>query len=262
MMKRWFESFAVAFQFLTRLPIPLHVAYNANSVSRSLLFYPFVGLTIGAILYFAAWLLPATLAPMNAALLLLIWTVLTGGLHLDGLMDTADGLGSYRSREQMLEIMKDSRVGAIGVLAAFFLLLLKWVALWILLEMWNNQSDFGNTLLFLLLSIPAFSRWWMMIAIVRWPYIGGKRGLGSLFGAKSKGLVIGATVIFLFVFGLSPSWEWLLVAGCQTLIGWASARYLVRRLGGLTGDTYGAMNELVEMAGLVAAVYVSLGMGG
>jgi adenosylcobinamide-GDP ribazoletransferase len=262
MMKHWFAALVVAFQFLTRIPLPLQVSYNTTSVSRSLLFYPVVGFAIGAILYLCVWLVPTGSAPLNAALLLLIWTVLTGGLHLDGLMDTADGLGSYRSRERMLLIMKDSRVGAMGVLAAMFVLLLKWVALWSLLEMVKGELKFAHPLPFLLLSIPAISRWWMVVAIVHWPYIGGEKGLGSLFGEKSKGLVAGATVILLSVVVLLPSWPWLWVAGCQGAVGWIAARYIVRRLGGLTGDTYGAMNELAETAGLVAAVYVSIEMGG
>lgn len=112
------RAFIAALQFLTRLPIPVQVADDPGVFRRSTVFYPAAGLVIGGMVagigYGASFVFPA---PVNAALLLCIWVLLTGGLHLDGLMDTADGLLSHRSRERMLEIMKDSRVGAMGVIA-------------------------------------------------------------------------------------------------------------------------------------------------
>ncbi|BCG58561.1 adenosylcobinamide-GDP ribazoletransferase [Paenibacillus sp. URB8-2] len=256
-MRQWLISLIVAFQFLTRLPIPVQVEYTKRYVSRSVLFYPVVGFVIGFILYLALVVLSSGSAPLDAAVLLLIWTLLTGGLHLDGLMDAADGLGSHRPREQMLAIMKDSRVGAMGVLAAFFVLLVKWASLWTLLDRLRQGSISGSMLLCLLLTIPAVSRGAMVAAIVRRPYIGGEQGMGGLFQEARAGYLAGALLLLLFPVILWPSFGWILLFGIQAAAAWLLVRHFVRRLGGLTGDTYGALNELVETAGLLAAVYIS-----
>ncbi|MDT3428928.1 adenosylcobinamide-phosphate synthase/adenosylcobinamide-GDP ribazoletransferase [Paenibacillus forsythiae] len=256
-MRQWLVSLIVAFQFLTRLPIPVLVEYDKRYVSRSVLFYPVVGFVIGSILYLASLALPPGAAPLHAAVLLLLWTLLTGGLHLDGLMDTADGLGSHRPRELMLAIMKDSRVGAMGVLAAFFVLLIKWASLWTLLDRVEQGTLSGSLLLTLLLTVPAVSRGAMVAAIIRRPYIGGEQGMGGLFRDAHAGYLAGALLLLLFPFILRPSFGWLGLFGVQAAAAWLFVRHCVRRLGGLTGDTYGALNELAETAGLLAAVYIS-----
>ena len=131
----WLRAGLAAFQFLTRLPIPVQIDYTERVFQRSSVFYPLVGFVIGLLLLLAGEGLTQVLPTMPAAVLLLaIWVVLTGGLHLDGLMDTADGILSHRPREQMLEIMKDSRVGAMGVIVCVLHLLLKFSLLYTLLE--------------------------------------------------------------------------------------------------------------------------------
>lgn len=255
----WLKSAVVAFQFLTRIPLSIQVEYNATTVSRSIVYYPLVGLTLGTLVYVFIGLLPndSLVLPLNAALALLLWKGLSGGLHLDGLMDTADGLGSYRSRERMLEIMKDSRVGAMGVLAALFVLLLQWGALWVLIG-WSVEAGNSMNLLSLLVVLPLVSRWWMTCAIFHWPYISGEKGMGSLLSEVNARLWMASTLVALvalvpFLFYVSSGW---VVVTVQIGSGWLTAAYLDRRLGGLTGDTYGAMNEIVETAGLIAAAYI------
>ena len=131
-----------AFQFLTRLPIPVQIDYTDRVFRRSAIFYPLVGFVIGFFLLLAGEGLALCLPAMPAAVLLLgFWVVLTGGLHLDGLMDTADGILSHRPREQMLEIMKDSRVGAMGVIVGVLHLLLKFSLLYTLLEYWWRRRQ-------------------------------------------------------------------------------------------------------------------------
>src|SRR5580698_3056486 len=119
-MKRWVEELQVAFQFLTRLPIS-RIAYHPDSLSRSAKFFPVVGLVIGV----GASVLQHMLAPhlhrMLVALLILTFLVLiTGGLHEDALADTADAFGGGWNREQVLTILKDSRIGSFGTLAIVF----------------------------------------------------------------------------------------------------------------------------------------------
>ena len=121
-----FVPLIAALQFLTRLPLPVQLPDSDAVFRRSTVFYPAAGLLIGLLTAGSAWgfsyLFPFYI---NAALVLILWVFLSGGLHLDGLMDTADGLLSHRSRERMLEIMKDSRVGAMGVVAGVLSALLR-----------------------------------------------------------------------------------------------------------------------------------------
>ncbi|NOU95694.1 adenosylcobinamide-GDP ribazoletransferase [Paenibacillus sp. LMG 31456] len=266
---------AAAFQFLTRLPIPVKLDYNDALFRRSVIFYPLVGMVLGLLLSLAGGLLQGDLlfaaglglgTGVNAALLLLLWVGLTGALHLDGLMDTADGILSHRPREQMLEIMKDSRVGAMGVVACALLMLIKWT----LLQQWLTLPQ--HTFMFILPLVSLWSRWYMVVAIAKWPYARQGQtsgGMGSFFrGLSVKHLFLHTLLALLLSIGLI----WLLdgkilsldgllivaVAAIGTLgSGLLISIYLSRKLGGLTGDTYGAMNELLE-AVLLLVLYIAV----
>ncbi|MDR6554557.1 adenosylcobinamide-GDP ribazoletransferase [Paenibacillus qinlingensis] len=264
----WLRACLAAFQFLTRLPIPVQIDYNERVFQRSSIFYPLVGFVIGLILLFAGNLLSHVLPTMPAAVLLLtLWVVLTGGLHLDGLMDTADGILSHRPREQMLEIMKDSRVGAMGVIVCVLHLLLKFSLLYTMLDA-NGAAERGS-LLILLAIVPIWSRWFMVAAIRMWPYARPNSGLGSLFrGVTIKHVTVSLLVALLSTTLLSfssslttlPNWSIILsFMVMTTLVGSGMAAYTSSKLGGLTGDTYGALNELLESI-LLLAVIILIGV--
>lgn len=258
----WLRACIAAFQFLTRLPIPVQIDYTDRVFQRSVIFYPLAGFVIGLLLLLAGEGLNLVLPAMPAAVLLLgFWVVLTGGLHLDGLMDTADGILSHRPREQMLEIMKDSRVGAMGVIVCVLHLLLKFSLLYTLL----GTGGTGGVC-FLLAVVPIWSRWFMVAAIHGWPYARRDSGLGSFFRGVTKWHVTFSSLVALFTTTLfitmfstwladssmiSFSLTYGLTIICSfaagtILIGWLLATYISRKLGGLTGDTYGALNELLE----------------
>ncbi|MDQ0873454.1 adenosylcobinamide-GDP ribazoletransferase [Paenibacillus sp. V4I3] len=257
----WLRACIAAFQFLTRLPIPVQIDYTDRVFRRSVIFYPLAGFVIGLLLLLAGEGLSLVLPAMPAAVLLLgFWVVLTGGLHLDGLMDTADGILSHRPREQMLEIMKDSRVGAMGVIVCVLHLLLKFSLLYTLL----GTGGMGSVC-FLLAIVPIWSRWFMVAAIYGWPYARRDSGLGSFFRGVTKWHVTMSGIVALFTTTLFVTMfsTWLdssvisfsLFYGLTIifsfaigtiLIGWLLATYISRKLGGLTGDTYGALNELLE----------------
>lgn len=270
-MRLWGEACAAAFQFLTRLPVPVKLDYNDALFRRSVVFYPFVGLVLGLITAAAGLLLISVLPPLPAAALLLgIWVLLTGALHLDGLMDTADGILSHRSRERMLEIMKDSRVGAMGVIAAALVLLLKWSLLTeLLLAAAGSQ---GNLWLFLAL-VPLWSRWYMVVAIACWPYARqAGSGMGGFFRGVGTGHAAGSGLVALLLSvcvvaageafgGLTlPFWHMVGIVGILLAVtigaGVLMSVSIHRKLGGLTGDTYGAMNELLEAALLLVLVLI------
>ncbi|WP_311289162.1 adenosylcobinamide-GDP ribazoletransferase [Paenibacillus glycanilyticus] len=261
-LKRHGQAAAAALQFLTRIPVPIAVPFEPVTLARTVIYFPAAGLVIGAVLAggFAALDLFSPAMPA-AVLLLAVWTALSGGLHLDGWMDTADGVLSHRSRERMLEIMKDSRVGAMGVIVAVLLLLFKFA----ILAEWMEQGE-GPLALSLLVVIPVWSRWWMGAAIAGWPNARQGEGIGALFHLASRrqvaaGFVLAVlgTAVCTTLDGLRWSETLLVLAGCVLLTfltGSIMAMWLNRKLGGLTGDTYGALNEAVEavllFAGLLA----------
>lgn len=270
---------AAAIQFLTRFPLPVTVPFERRTAAGSVVYFPLCGALIGVTGVGAAYLLLLALPPLPAAALTLaIWTALSGGLHLDGWMDTADGVLSHRPRERMLEIMKDSRVGAMGVIAGVLLLLLKFGLLASLFESGLRPAEAAAVI-----CIPVWSRWWMTVAIFGWKYAGGEEGLGSLYRdvrARHAGrsAAVGAviTLVVLAVGELSGS-DSLPVApegaaapfagllsialwpAAAAAFGWPLAGWLNRRLGGLTGDTYGALNEWVEAGMLLLAVALAAG---
>lgn len=256
----WLQACIAAFQFLTRLPVPVTLPYHDRLYRDSVIFYPCVGLVIGIVIAGAATLLEPILPSMIIGILLaILWTLLSGGLHLDGLMDTADGIMSHRSRERMLEIMKDSRVGAMGAMVCVFYLIFKITLIISLLDMINKNG------LIVLMLIPIWSRTFMVTAIAGWPYARQEKGLGSLFqavvmrhawGTIAIAVVLSAVSLFLFSGETWVASCWVLMAMMLITygVGVLIAAYINRKLGGLTGDVYGALNELLELILLLALV--------
>jgi adenosylcobinamide-GDP ribazoletransferase len=173
--------------------------------------------------------------------------VLTSGLHLDGLMDTCDGLGGA-TKEKRLVIMSDARTGAFGVAACVVVLLLKWTALSILPDSVRMES---------LLLAPVLSRWTMVGAIWAFPYAR-PEGLGSAFKTHvTWRLLLLATVLALGAAGGWMLWQGLVMAAVAVVIAAILAILVVRRLGGLTGDVYGAINEVGEVTVLAGLPLVA-----
>lgn len=125
-MMKYLDAFILAVQLLTRIPIKKQVAVSDDTLTKGVIFWPFIGLITGAIQLGVYYLLSFIMArPAAVVLTVLTQILINGGFHLDGLCDTADGIYSARTRERMLEIMKDSRIGTNGVIAAFFDIILK-----------------------------------------------------------------------------------------------------------------------------------------
>ena len=134
-MQHWLKALAVSFVFFTRIPMPVMTSISPEDNGRALVALPVVGLAIGLLLYLLAQLFAGLPAGVAAALLLTVWVFVTGGLHIDGLADSADGwLGGFGDPERTLEIMKDSRCGSGALMAVGCLLLVKFAALSALLE--------------------------------------------------------------------------------------------------------------------------------
>lgn len=279
-MKRTWQGLIAALQFLTRIPVPFSVPFTNEVLKRSTFFFPLAGFCIGGLVWAAGWGLQHLLPVFPAAALTLTLAVaLQGGLHMDGWMDTADGVLSSRSRERMLEIMKDSRSGAMGVIACVLLLLLKWTLLVSLMELglWNGW-----------VVVPfIWSRVVMVLALASKPQARPDEGLGGYFlGVKAGHVTIayllgfalaalavaasgtanaGSSLGVLTGLGLSSSDAVLMMSVAAPLLCTAGAclpmQYLSRKLGGLTGDTYGAINEWTETVGLLLLLLAATGKG-
>lgn len=239
------KDFFTALQFLTRIRVVTEHDWSPAGFGRSVKYFTLIGAIIGLILSGICYLLNPVLPPHALAVIIILTEiVLTGGLHCDGLMDTADGVFSGRSRERMLEIMKDSRVGANGVVAFGLLILLKY----------SFIVDMPQAMLMTALFVmPVAGRLAMVISITAFPYAR-PDGIGKAFAQfAGRTTVVIAAVFALAVvapFGLKA----LLSAGAAALAGVLSARYLAGVLGGLTGDTYGAVTEFAELTTLLVFV--------
>lgn len=242
------SALLIALQFLTRVPVRLAGMPAPEQIGRSLLWYPLLGLLIGGLLLALHLLLGATLALLQAALLLAAWVAITGGLHLDGLADSADAwAGGCGDRERTLAIMQDPRSGPIAVVVLVLVLLLKFAALVTLVA-----ADAG----LLLLLAPWLARGLLPLLFLSTAYVR-PGGLGQALAENLPRrqlswvlLAHGVAILLLGWAGLQA----LLMAGL--VFAWVR-RVMLQRLGGTTGDTAGALLELVECAVLVTlALYV------
>ena len=237
-------SLLVAVQFLTHLPTPAGLPVTGPALGRALGWFPVVGLVLGAMLAVADAALSTILPrPIVDAGLLVLLAALTGGLHLDGFMDTCDGLFSMRPPADRLAIFRDSRVGSFGVVGAATLLLTQWAALGALPAASRAA---------MLLTTLALARWAMVYAIVAFPY-GRPEGLGRRFKEQAGGrALLGATIVAAVAAAVLLGLPGLAALALAAAATWLFARYCLGRLPGLTGDTYGALDELVETLLLVA----------
>jgi adenosylcobinamide-GDP ribazoletransferase len=225
-----------AFAFLTILPM----GYRENhQPGRSFSYFPLVGLVIGLILCAIGWIMPGHVSPViNGFCILLVWVVLTGGLHLDGFADSCDALLATTDAARRLEIMKDPRVGSWAVVGLVLLLLGKWAAL-------------EHVAPILLILPPVLGRWGMVLAAYSFSYAR-TSGTGAYFrNGLGREQMIGASLLTLVIVGIcvgltKPVYGLLLAVPMATVF--VLGRWAAKRLsGGLTGDVYGALCEVIEL---------------
>ena len=240
--------FWIALQFLSSLPIRLPGMPQPQELGRSLLFYPLVGLLFGGLLWGLSALLAGAPLMLHAALLLTVWVLLSGGLHLDGLADSADAwLGGFGDRERTLTIMKDPRSGPIAVVTLVLVLLLKFCALLALIEQQNGM---------VLLVAPLIGRSALLAVFLTTPYVragGLGQALADHLPRRAGWWLLGLSALGCVVLaGYAGLWALVLAtAGFVWL-----RRVVMRRLGGTTGDTAGALLELLEVLVLVGLALI------
>lgn len=230
-------GFITAFKTLTVLPLP---GKGSERVADALYYFPLIGALIGGLTALAAWVVGDFLDwPAGAGIagvILISWV--TGGLHLDGLGDVADAYSPGRTRERMLEIMKDPHVGAFGVTAIVLVLLVKVIALarLALLTQW------------VWIPVPfILSRMTMVLLAVTLPYARPEGGTGEAFIKNARSLhFIVASVVALGCCGLLVGMAGGVVFIFAFIIGYGLARWMKRSFNGVTGDLLGMSNEVME----------------
>src|SRR5262245_49085079 len=240
-----------AWQFLTAVPLSRdHHEPRPGELAESMVWYPFVGLLLGAILAATDLLLMRWLShQVVAVLVIILLVVMTRGLHQDGLADTLDGLAGGRTPGDRLAIMRDPRLGAIGATGLFLSFLLRYAALISLPEALRSPA---------LLCMPAVGRWAMVAAAYGAPYARAEGGLASSFLVHlSLKHLIGATVVtaglLSWAFGVAQAGVILAVGAALTRVLTHCCRHC---FGGVTGDTFGATNEIVEIGFLLLVPFL------
>jgi len=238
----------VALQYFTRLPTPALDDWRDGDLARAAPWLPSVGLAVGGLAVAGgatAWLLEPELAALGTVL---VWIWVTGGLHLDGLADTADGLGAvHRDPQRFLRVARDPHTGSFGVIAIVVVLLIKWQALSLALTGSPATPPTLTTLAAIAL-VPAIARTVALWSAASVPALDDGRGATFRDGLTRRGIGIQAVLFVAVALALNGA---LLIG---LVLAAAFAFYWRRRLGGVSGDVLGATIEVSEAALLVALV--------
>lgn len=248
-MRREWDDFRTAGAFLTVFPVARNLSMEPPDLGRSMGLFPAVGLALGLALVVLNWALsPLIPRPVLDCLLVLILIAFTGALHLDGIADLIDGLAGGKDRAGVLRIMKDSRVGAMGVVGLVMVLLLKYLCLFnIPLEQKSAALVF----------MPAAGRWIQVVLASFCRYVRAEGGTGGAFveHAGEREMLIATVTIFLaaiVLFGMKGFFLFFLLGLAAIVL----IRYFELRLGGVTGDVLGGATELVEVLTLLLVLAV------
>lgn len=240
-----------AIQFLLVSPAFIRREFRQVEMGASVGFYPLVGVLLGCSLIGLDWLIGGLfLTPLRSALILTAWVILTGALHLDGFLDACDGILGGFTPESRLEIMRDERRGAYALAGGGLLFLVQYSAL-------NSLENYRWSALLL---APVVGRWAISMAVVVFPYARAS-GLGKMvkdYAGRSQGvlasLIMLAVVAGLTLYNSNPAP--LIAVGAALLVTFVAIRFTLRRIPGMTGDIYGAVNILAETT--VLLVYAAM----
>ena len=233
------KSFLLAVQFLTVIPLKIRNV-NERKLVNSLIYFPVTGLLIGLVLAgLSSVLFALHFYELTVAIVLVVaLAAITGGIHLDGLSDTFDALASGKDKEKCLEIMRDSHSGAMGVISIVCALLLKAGFIFSL-----GLHDYLPALIL----ICVLSRWSMVSAIFLFPYARSEGKAGVFMNNINLRIFLLATGIALVLTLLVWQIKGLLLFIIAGFVAWLFSKLITRKIGGITGDTLGAVNELVEI---------------
>lgn len=233
------KRFLLALQFLTIIPLKVR-QFTARDLTKSVTYFPLVGLLLGFILAAVhKLLLLLNFAPLSIDIIVIVLLIaFTGGLHLDGLADTSDALLSRKNKEEMLRIMRDSHIGVMGVLALISIILLK-------IALLSSINITAKTTALLLMCM--LSRWTLVWSMFLFPYAR-QEGKAKLFmqGVNPKTLCC-ATIITLLMAVFLYKLKGFIILLIIALIAYLINRFIHSKVGGISGDTLGAVNEIMEL---------------
>ncbi len=252
-MKTEFNIFLSAVMFLTRLPVSRLVKFDPEHLSKSTLYFPIVGALVGSIGAGVLFLASFKCSPILSVLASMATTILlTGAFHEDGLADSADGFGGGYTKERILEIMKDSRIGTYGAIALWLFLTAK---LLLLTEIFKQENSLAISTL---VAAHTLGRYSSLLLIFTLEYARSESTSSKPFAEKAspKRLVLAS----LYTVGLCAwllKWNAIMAVGAGGLITLWARHFFVKQIGGITGDALGAANQLVEL-GVYLAIYIAL----
>lgn len=254
------KRFIGILQFFTRIPIRVNIGFD-EEFHKTMYYFPLVGFVLG-ILYFIIGLVSSFLfdSYITSVNILISTVILTGGLHLDGVGDTFDGIYSYRDKEKILEIMKDSRLGTNAMLSVLFLMLMKLGLIYSIVQ--SGQ-------LYNLIFMPVFARMAIVIACYK-SITPRKNGMGNVFIGKPslKMILTGIvyTVILIIIMGITlfnlNSLDLIKVIAfipIMIILSRCFVRYIYSKIDGITGDILGCISELMEVMYLIY-IYLIFGL--
>jgi len=262
------KGFLLLLSFMTRIPVP-KTEYDEEKLGKSMKYFPVVGIIVGFILLFFCIIFNfifknlnySTALPLMILVVILTDLITTGALHLDGLADTFDGIFSYRSKHKMLEIMKDSRLGSNGALALILYFLLKFVLFYSLI------IESRELTLYAIMTYPVVSRFCSVVSCASSPYARGS-GMGKTFvdNTKTCGLIVATIITLLYTIGMlfipfilftnySLPIQFMIqtilviviIVALLALFAYAFSKLIERKIGGITGDTLGALLEISSL---------------
>lgn len=238
------KYFFLMIRFFTRIPIKINNLSEEKDFAKGLPYFPFVGLVIG-VFNFLAFYFFSFFGDLLLSVMFWIFAniLITGALHIDGLADTCDGLLSYKDKETMLKIMKDSRIGTNGVIAIFMDILLR---LSLMLALSPGIRPYA------ILISPILGKTVLLILIWVTPYARKDGGIGGLFykDISKKYMMVGMLSGILMIFFIY-SWRLYLVLALCFIKIFLFRRFAISKIGGMTGDTLGAANEITELSFLL-----------
>lgn len=239
-----------ALLFYSRIRVPKSVVCNQETLSQAFRYFPLVGLIVGGIGVGVLWLCSFAL-PLNVAVVMAMIAMMltTGAFHEDGLADFADGFGAGRDKEGILRIMKDSHIGTYGVLALALALLLKFTLM-------SSLGDLQTTIIAIVAAQGA-SRFIAVTLLSSTPYVSSAKSKAThaTLGVKWGNVVVAA------LFGILPT----ILLGCQILVAYFAVAliamlifrgYIIRKIGGCTGDTLGAMQQIAELLFYITTIII------
>lgn len=243
------NSFLVGLQFLTRIHISNSTVWKDEEFGKSVMWFPVYGWIIGAFMCLIYFLMkPLDMPYLTAFVIVLGELFLSGGTLADGLMDSSDGLFSGRSRERSLEIMKDSLIGSFGLLSMIIFINLYTLGL----------GSLDGALYPVLMAAPTLGRLNLVISICEYPYAR-PYGMGKAFSAYRSKHAVAIAFFFALLPALYFGFVYVLLAGASLLLGLYLNQWIVGKIGGTTGDTYGFVNQVTEVFLVLLFVLISRG---